>query len=356
MLGRGIDQVLPRPASPELYEPFVRSALDYVTLAERRNGAIPRPIPYDYVWGDALGAFAAADIRVINLETSVTRRGHPEPKGIHYRMAPDHVPVLSAAAIDCCILANNHVLDWGQEGLLDTLDALHAADIHTAGAGRDPVEAAKPARIMAPDGQSVLVYAVATPSSGVPHEWQAAANRPGVAFLESPSDKSAIAIADRILRERRREDLVILSIHWGPNWGFHIPVVERAFAHELIDRGAVDLVLGHSSHHPKGIEVRCDRPILYGAGDLINDYEGIVGHEEFHPNLALLYSASFADGGALQSLQLLPFKIENFRLTRPTEGEVGWLLDTMRGECSSFGERITLEEGSLRLDWPKYST
>lgn len=356
MLGRGIDQVLPQPASPELFEPVCRSALDYVALAERQNGPIPRPIPFDYVWGDGLGAIAAADVRIINLETSVTRRGKPEPKGIHYRMAPEHVPVLLAASIDCCILANNHVLDWGYEGLLDTLDALHAAGIQTAGAGRDAAEAARPARIASASGRNVLVYALATPSSGVPDKWEAGKNRPGVALIDRLSVKVASAIAERILHERQREDLVVLSIHWGPNWGFHIPGADSAFAHELIDRGAVDLVLGHSSHHPKGIEVRRDRPIFYGAGDLINDYEGIGGYEEFRPNLALLYSASFADDGALHSLRLIPFRIENFRLKCPTEGEKAWLLDIMSRECAAFGEGVSLEEGSLRLDWPKYST
>lgn len=356
MLGRGIDQVLPQPAPPELHEPVVKSALDYVTLAERRNGRIPRPIPFEYVWGDAIDAFAAADVRIINLETSVTRRGRPEPKGIHYRMAPEHVPVLCAAAIDCCILANNHVLDWGCEGLLDTLDALDAAGIQIAGAGRDAAEAAKPARITASDGRTVLVYALATPTSGVPFGWQAAERRPGIAFLDAPSCKSASAIADRILRERRSEDLVVLSIHWGPNWGFGIRAAESTFARELIHRGAVDVVLGHSSHHPKSIEVTRDRPIFYGAGDLINDYEGIGGYEEFHPDLALLYCASIKDGGAMQSLQLIPFRIENFKLKRPSEDDVAWLLDTMNRECGRFGERVALEKEAFRLDWPKYCT
>ncbi len=355
MLGRGIDQVLPQPDTPDLHEPFVKSALDYVTLAERRNGRIPRPIPFEYVWGDAIGAFAAANVRIVNLETSVTRRGRPEPKGIHYRMAPEHVPVLGAVKVDCCILANNHVLDWGCEGLLDTLDALHAAGIKTAGAGRDAAEAAKPARITTADGRSVLVYALATPTSGVPPHWKAAEKRPGVAFLDVPSRSSGSRIADGILGERSREDLVILSIHWGPNWGYHIPAADRAFAHELVDRGAVDIVLGHSSHHPKSIEVRRGRPILYGAGDLINDYEGIGGYEEFHPDLALLYSASFGDG-ALDALHLIPFRIENFQLKRPGEHDLAWLLATMNRECGPFGQQVVLEKEVLRLEWGRYST
>ncbi|HEX9877896.1 MAG TPA: CapA family protein, partial [Gammaproteobacteria bacterium] len=139
MLGRGIDQILPHPSSPVLYEGYVRSALDYVALAERTNGPIPRAVPFSYVWGDALDELdrRKPDLRIINLETAVTRSDRPELKGINYRMNPANLPCVGAAGIDCCVLANNHVLDWGREGLLETLDAVKQAGIKTAGAGRD---------------------------------------------------------------------------------------------------------------------------------------------------------------------------------------------------------------------------
>src|SRR5690349_19498607 len=118
MTGRGIDQLLPHPGNPVLYEDHVRDARGYVQLAEIVNGPIPRPVEFEYIWGDALGELqrAGTDVRIINLETSITRDGDPWPnKGIHYRMHPLNAGCIPAARIDCCCLANNHVLDWGYE-------------------------------------------------------------------------------------------------------------------------------------------------------------------------------------------------------------------------------------------------
>src|SRR5947208_16970240 len=74
MTGRGIDQVLPHPGNPVLYESYIRDARDYVQLAERVNGPIPRPVSFSYIWGDALSELerAGTDGRIINLETSIT--------------------------------------------------------------------------------------------------------------------------------------------------------------------------------------------------------------------------------------------------------------------------------------------
>ena len=147
MTGRGIDQILPRPSDPSLYEPYVRSALAYVDLAERASGAIPRAVPFDYVWGDALAEIERRkpDFRIINLETSITTDGTAEAKGINYRMHPENVGCIAAAGINCSVLANNHVADWGTGSLKDTLLALQEAGIATAGAGRDARSAARPA-------------------------------------------------------------------------------------------------------------------------------------------------------------------------------------------------------------------
>ena len=136
MTGRGIDQILPHPSDPHLFEPYVRSATEYVQLAEEKTGPLRRPVDFAYVWGDALPELTrrGVDARLINLETSVTVAEDAWPeKGIHYRMHPANVPCLTAADITCCVLANNHVLDWGYRGLAETLDTLHRAGIGTAG-------------------------------------------------------------------------------------------------------------------------------------------------------------------------------------------------------------------------------
>jgi poly-gamma-glutamate synthesis protein (capsule biosynthesis protein) len=123
--GRGIDQILPHPGEPQLFETCMRSALGYVELAERASGPISRPVDFAYIWGDALATLERLrpDVRIVNLETAVTVADDAWPgKRIHYRMHPGNLPCLTAAKIDCCVLANNHVMDWGRGGLVETLD------------------------------------------------------------------------------------------------------------------------------------------------------------------------------------------------------------------------------------------
>jgi hypothetical protein len=115
MTGRGVDQILTPPSAPELHEPFVTDAREYVRLAEQVSGPVPRGVAPDYIWGDALAEWErmAPAARIVNLETSVTRSDEYEHKGINYRMHPDNLGCLLAAQLDICILANNHVLDYG---------------------------------------------------------------------------------------------------------------------------------------------------------------------------------------------------------------------------------------------------
>ena len=126
MCGRGIDQVLAHPCSSEIYERHVRTAETYVLLAGQANGPISRRNGSSYVWGAARDQLERMqpDARIINLETAVTRSNDRANKGINYRVSPENAECLVAAKIDCCVLANNHVLDWGRAGLLETLTVL----------------------------------------------------------------------------------------------------------------------------------------------------------------------------------------------------------------------------------------
>ncbi|UCF20999.1 MAG: CapA family protein, partial [Gemmatimonadota bacterium] len=207
MTGRGIDQVLPHFGDPSLFEPYVRTATEYVELAERKSGPIPRPVDFTYIWGDALEELerVAPAARIVNLETSVTTSDDRWPrKQIHYRMHPANVPCLTAAGIDCCALANNHVLDWGSAGLLETLDTLQAAGIQTAGAGRDLEEAMRPAVLEAGIDQRVLVFGFGAASSGIPAAWAAGESRPGVNFLPDVSRRSLERVAESVHAVKRR--------------------------------------------------------------------------------------------------------------------------------------------------------
>ena len=356
MTGRGIDQILPHPSNPRLHEPYVQSALGYVELAEAVNGPLTRPVSFSYIWGDALNVFERVrpDVKVVNLETAVTRSDdYWRAKDIHYRMHPDNVPCLTAAGIDCCVLANNHVLDWGYAGLEETLETLRKANLKTAGVGRTSEEAAAPAVLNVSEKGRVIVFAFGSVTSGVPWDWAAATKRPGVALLRDYSEKTVEAIAARVRAIKRSGDIVVASIHWGSNWGYQISEPERRFAHRLIDTAAIDLVHGHSSHHPRGIEVYRDRPVIYGCGDFLNDYEGIGGYEEYRPQLALMYFVTMnPHTGLLISLEMIATRVQRFRVNLASNGEAQWLGGVLSREGRPFGTRVQWQaDGRLVLQW-----
>jgi poly-gamma-glutamate capsule biosynthesis protein CapA/YwtB (metallophosphatase superfamily) len=356
MTGRGIDQVLLQPSVPTLLEQYVSDARDYVKLAERANGPIVAPVAADYIWGDALGELRRVHpaLRIVNLETSVTRSDDAWPgKGIHYRMHPGNLDCLTAAGIDGCALANNHVLDWGRAGLGETLESLRGAGIRTAGAGADRKDAWTPAAFDLPQGGRWLLYSFATPTSGVPAEWSATATESGVAWLPDLSQPTLAQVSTAVARHRRPGDRVIVSIHWGGNWGLAIPAAHRNFAHRLIDDGVADLIHGHSSHHPLPIEVHKGKLILYGCGDLINDYEGIGAHGELRSDWGCLYFPTLdAESGALQRLEIVPMELRRCRLTRAGMPARDWLERTLIAEGRVLRTSVDrAPSGTLTLRW-----
>ena len=353
MLGRGVDQILPHPGDPTLRESAVRDARRYVELAEEANGPIHGPVDFAWVWGDALPALdaAAPDIRIINLETSVTTSDEfAVDKAVLYRMNPANIPALTAVRPDVCVLANNHVLDFGRAGLAETLASLAAAGVQAPGAGRDIAGARRPAAVPVRDEHRVLVFAVGMATSGIPPDWAATADRSGVDLVGEPSSAAADEVVERVGTSRRPGDVVVVSVHWGGNWGYGVSSEEITFAHRLVD-GGVDVVHGHSSHHPRPIEVYDDKLILYGCGDLVDDYEGIGGHVRFRDDLRLLYLATVDSAtGRLAALRMLPLQARRMRLARVTGHDARWLRSTLDHISRQYGVRVDLaSDGSLGL-------
>jgi poly-gamma-glutamate synthesis protein (capsule biosynthesis protein) len=356
MLGRAIDQILPYHNDPVLYEDYIRDARDYIRLAENTNGPIQKPVSCDYIWGDALQALdnINPDARIINLETSITKHGAPwKNKFIHYRMHPQNAACLTAAKIDIALLANNHVLDWGYRGLAETLSTLEQTGIKEAGAGSDIRAASQPAIIDLDDKGRVIVSAWAHASSGVPPTWAATKNRPGVNRLDSLNEDAVQHISNRINTIKQAGDIAVVSIHWGGNWGYGIPAWQLEFAHRLIDAAGVDVVHGHSSHHVKGIEVYKGKLIIYGSGDLLNDYEGIGGHEQYRADLSLMYFPSLDPStGELVQLKMKPTQIRHLRINSASENDALWLRDVLNREGRELGTRVKLDsDNNLVLEW-----
>jgi poly-gamma-glutamate synthesis protein (capsule biosynthesis protein) len=364
MTGRGIDQIQAHAVAPVLYERWVHDARDYVQLAERANGPVPAPVAPDYIWGDALAEIERRQpaLRIVNLETAITTASEPWPgKGIHYRMHPANIGCLTAARIDGCVLANNHVLDWGRDGLTQTLHTLRQAGIQTAGAGSHLASACAPAIWPLGDNARLLVFAWAAPDSGVPSNWAAttggaagmATEHAGVALLPTWDEASAQQVAAQVAQQRRAGDRVVVSLHWGGNWGAEVPRLQRRFARRLIDLGVADVVHGHSSHHPRPAEVYRGRLILYGCGDLINDYEGISFEGGGDASAVCLYFVQLSrTSGALQRLDIVPLQLRRLQLRQADDAARHHLQALLESGGPEAGTRLELQaDGSWQLCW-----
>ena len=355
MTGRGIDQALPHPVNPVLYEPYVRDAREYVHLAEKAHGPIARPLSFDYIWGDALEELHRAqfDLRIVNLETAITSSETPWPgKGIHYRMHPQNVGCLSAGDLSACALANNHVLDWGYDGLSETLKTLNAVGIAHSGAGNNAEEAMQPAILNTATNGRLLFFSFGSTTSGTPEDWKATGISPGVNLLDDLSEVTAARICEQMRAHQQSGDLMVVSIHWGSNWGYEIPREQIAFAHRLIEEG-VAIVHGHSSHHVKAIDVFKGRLILYGCSDFLTDYEGISGYEMFRGDVGLMYLVELdSDSGKLINARLVPMQMRRFRLERASAADAKWLCNLLNELGKPFGTALRLQEDNSLLEWP----
>jgi poly-gamma-glutamate synthesis protein (capsule biosynthesis protein) len=295
----------------------------------------------------------APDLRIINLETAVTTSEDHEDKGINYRMHPENIPCIREAGIDCSSLANNHILDWGYPGLIETLETLEKAGVKSAGAGRSLDEAESPA-VMDVEGKGrVILFSFGAVTSGIPSYWAAFGNKPGVNLLKDLSGKTVSRIKEKIRGLKQRGDVAVASIHWGGNWGYEVTHEEREFAHNLIGDAGIDVIHGHSSHHVKGIEVYRGKLILYGCGDFLNDYEGIGGYAYYRADLGFMYFVSMASStGKLVSLQMVPTQVKHFKVNRASKSDAVWLRDTLNREGERFGTRAELGvDNVLALQW-----
>jgi poly-gamma-glutamate capsule biosynthesis protein CapA/YwtB (metallophosphatase superfamily) len=236
---------------------------------------------------------------------------------------------------------------------LETLATLKKGNIQSAGAGKNLEEAQQPVILQTAVNSRILIFSCGHGSSGIPKDWAAGQHKLGVWLLKNLSDQTVEQMQTIIQTYRRREDIVVVSIHWGGNWGFKVNDEHIQFAHELIDRAGADIVHGHSSHHIRGIDVYKGKPILYGCGDFLNDYEGIRGHEEFRGDLALMYFITMnAATGKLVKLIMTPTQTRRFQVKRALPIDVEWMKYTLNREGRRFGTRVEFDaDFRLGLLW-----
>jgi len=284
--------------------------------------------PPEYPWGDTLPILHGAGWRMCNLECVLSDRGKPaHGKVFRFRSSAKNIAVLQAARINAVSLANNHVLDYGEDALLQMLELLDRAGIAHSGAGANLAQAS---RLATADvcGKKVGLLAF---TDNEP-DWEATASRPGVFYAPADlGDRRAQGVVEIVRGQRKLCDLLIVSAHWGSNWGYVPESRHVEFAHALVDAGA-DLIFGHSSHVFRGIEFYNSRPIVYGAGDFVDDYavDPIERNDQ-----GFIYIVE-TPGGIPRGLRLYPTRIRACRVCRAEGLHERSIVEKMKDLCAGF--------------------
>jgi poly-gamma-glutamate synthesis protein (capsule biosynthesis protein) len=301
---------------------------------------------YAYPWGNVVPFLRAAGLRLINLECALTAQTEPwhdgQFKAFYFRSAPEHVATLQSAGISFASLANNHAGDFGTAGLLETIAVLDRAGIAHAGAGADLAAARAPARLRL-DGLRVSIIAFAD----YPHAWAATPTSPGINYTPISIAPDVFSTVERSLRaEREQADLLIFTIHWGPNMRERPSAAFRSFARRVIDAGA-DVFWGHSAHVVQGIEFYRDKLILYDTGDFIDDY---AVDPDLRNDLSALFLLEVRPP-ARQQLRLVPVHIEHMQVNLAAGDDREWFLRRLRTLCAEMGTEVR-DEGQVLTVFP----
>jgi poly-gamma-glutamate capsule biosynthesis protein CapA/YwtB (metallophosphatase superfamily) len=296
-----------------------------------------------YPWGDTLPVLRRADVRIANLECVLADGGRPAPgKVFTFRSDLKNVRCLVSAQIDLVSLANNHVLDYGPDALREMLPALDRHGILHAGAGTDLASARRPAvrRV----GATAVGFVALTDNQP---DWEAALGSPGVYYVPVADRGERVGeLLELVERTKSRVQLLIVSAHWGGNWGSDAPPEHRALARRLVDAGA-DVVFGHSPHIFRGVEVYRNRPIIYGAGDFVDDYA--VDPEERN-DFSFIFLLE-TDGGTPRELRLFPTLIADFQ-ARLADRDARDVAGRMSRLCGELGTGSSWNAGERCLEIP----
>jgi poly-gamma-glutamate capsule biosynthesis protein CapA/YwtB (metallophosphatase superfamily) len=321
-----------------------------VMLGRLVNEAL-RALPPAYPWGDTLPILRAADAVIANLECVLADHGVPQPEKVFtFRSDTKNVAVLNAARVAAVSLANNHSLDYGCEALVECLSVLHGCGIAVAGAGRSLDEAAAPVLVSLRGRASPVADVPALALVGWTDNepaWEAGPHTPGVFYVsltpdgDDPREEALLSV---VAAAANAGQCVIVSAHWGPNWGVEPLADHVRVARRLIDAGA-DVIFGHSPHVFRGVELYRGKPIFYGCGDFIDDYYV----DAVERNDLSCVSVLDYEEGRLRRLLLYPTVIRRFqaRLARGADREM--FLERAARVCRACGTRTHLVPEGLEI-------
>lgn len=281
-----------------------------------------------YIWGDILPQLLDCDFNLVNLETALTHSEKRVPKVFNFKADPHQVQSLVEGNISVVNLANNHILDFSHEGLKETLETLRRAKLLYVGAGSQ--KEAEASVILEQGGIRVGVIGCTDNEPG----WKTKGDKEGTFYVEVGD----IQPLEHVVKElRSKADLLVLSIHWGPNMRERPPESFKQFAHRLIDIG-VDIIHGHSAHIFQGIEIYKKKLIMYDTGDFIDDY---AVDPRLRNDQSFYFVLDVSNQG-IEKLSLFPVVISNFQVNRAFGKQCEEILKRM--------ESLSLELGTV-LEW-----
>ncbi len=314
-----------------------------VMLGRRVNPMIAEH-GFAYPWGDLLPTLTSADCFLINLECALTdhterwRDGNVKP--FHFRADPGVAETLRLAGVKFAALANNHAADYEMAGLLDTVRVLDEAGIAHAGAGADCADAEAPA-FLTTGAWRIGVVAFADH----PAAWAARSTSPGINYTPVSLTADHFGAVEHALTvTRRHADLVICSIHWGPNKRVRPTPAFRDFARRVIEAGA-DVFWGHSPHVVQGIEVWQGKPILYSTGDFVDDY---AVDPELRNDLSGLFLLR-AWPPAMAWIDVIPVTISHCQVNRAREAERDEFSERFSALCAELGTDVLVTGEALTV-------
>ncbi len=287
----------------------------------------------------------AADAVVANLECALTD-GADQWQGVpktYYFGAPSAAAQgLAEVNVSMVSLANNHVLDFGPSGLRDTVAVLDRCGIGHAGAGADWQAARAPAFLRR---QGITLGMVAWCDHQA--DFAAGERHPGIAYLDLQDREGALAMFAHDVRRLRDAgaDWPVLSVHWGPNWTAQPSPEIVQLGRDAIDAG-FRIVFGHGAHVFHGVDVYRGCPILYGVGNLVDDYYVDPG---WRNDRQLLFELELT-AGTLAAVRLHPVVIEGMRVRPAVAAETEAILAQAEERCAALGTRLQRDAQHGRID------
>lgn len=286
-----------------------------------------------YVWGDMLPTLRSTHFNIANLETTFTRSEQTVPKVFNFKADPDAAECLCDTNITVVNVANNHILDYSEQGLKDTLVTLNHRGIRHTGAGMNIRQAASAVTFIKNDMQIAILGC----TDNEPR-WKASEDGYGVNYVNLSNADDRNRILKDISALSTTHDLVVVSIHWGPNLRMFPDAAQIEFAHEMIGHGA-SVIHGHSAHNFQGIELFKGSPIFYDTGDFIDDY---AVHDDLRNDYSFFFIVHFT-GKEFAGASLVPVMISNCQVNHASREVYEWSIPRLQKLSAVLGTVVTNE-------------